>query len=236
MKINVSLKLNYIEVDGVKRSRLNCCGKPIHPSDCGIINFWRWFGDSIVVKARKPLIVYHGANESFDRFNSFVNWFSYTHVCANLYAEANHYEKGHGGNMIVAYVRALRPFNGDLLDDMVTPMKFVDNVVDQAKTNYSAIPKEEVTAIKAVLKSCLVPGYGPKFRQYDYWFHNEYTFGLEGQRVIKKLFQLGNFDSISFTEGKHRTIGVFDGNQVKSAIGNNGNFSKRNKSIVANEN
>ena len=49
-------------VDGTERPALNSNGKPIHWSEEGIRNFWRWFGDSKVVDARgRPLVVYHGS-------------------------------------------------------------------------------------------------------------------------------------------------------------------------------
>lgn len=51
-----------VEVDGVMRSALNSEGRPIHWSEEGVRNFWRWFGDSKAVdKDGKPLVVYHGS-------------------------------------------------------------------------------------------------------------------------------------------------------------------------------
>ena len=62
---------NTIEVDGVQRPRMNSEGRPIHPSEDGIRNFWRWFGDSKVVDAEgRPLVVYHGTAADFDAFDS----------------------------------------------------------------------------------------------------------------------------------------------------------------------
>lgn len=54
-------RADTIEVDGKQRSRLNSDGKPIYPTEEGIRNFWRWFGDSKVVDDQgRPLVVYHG--------------------------------------------------------------------------------------------------------------------------------------------------------------------------------
>lgn len=51
-----------INVDGVKRSAQNSNGQPIHWSEEGIRNFWRWFGDSKVVDEQgRPRVVYHGS-------------------------------------------------------------------------------------------------------------------------------------------------------------------------------
>lgn len=51
-----------ILVDGVERPRLNSQDRPIHPSEEGVTNFWRWFGDSRCVDAHgRPLVLYHGS-------------------------------------------------------------------------------------------------------------------------------------------------------------------------------
>lgn len=60
-----------IEVDGKQRPALNSNGKPIHWSEEGIRNFWRWFGDSKVVDTEgRPLVVYHStsAEDDFTKF------------------------------------------------------------------------------------------------------------------------------------------------------------------------
>lgn len=62
-------KQPFVEVDGVLRPALNSEGRMIHPTPQGVINFWRWFGDSKVVdKQGRPLVVYHGTTVKFDRF------------------------------------------------------------------------------------------------------------------------------------------------------------------------
>ena len=59
-----------IEVDGVLRSTLNSNGKPIHPTEEGVRNFWKWFGDSHVVDANgRPLVVYHGTTADVSAFS-----------------------------------------------------------------------------------------------------------------------------------------------------------------------
>lgn len=59
-----------ITVDGVDRPTTNSKGQPIHPTEEGVRNFWRWFGDSKAVDEKgRPLVVYHGTAESFDAFD-----------------------------------------------------------------------------------------------------------------------------------------------------------------------
>ena len=59
-----------ITVDGVERPTTNSTGKPVHPTEEGVRNFWRWFaGSEVVDKQGRPLVVYHGTAESFDAFD-----------------------------------------------------------------------------------------------------------------------------------------------------------------------
>jgi len=47
----------------------NSTGKPIHPTEEGRENFWRWFGNSKIVDDNDaPLVVYHGTSDSIDEF------------------------------------------------------------------------------------------------------------------------------------------------------------------------
>jgi hypothetical protein len=58
-----------IIVNGIERSKYNSLGKLIHPTNDGIINFWKWFGDSKVVDSNnRPLVVYHGTEAIFNVF------------------------------------------------------------------------------------------------------------------------------------------------------------------------
>jgi hypothetical protein len=62
-----------IVVDGVERPTTNSLGQPIHPTEEGVKNFWKWFGDSKVVdKQGRPLVVYHNStSNSITEFNPF---------------------------------------------------------------------------------------------------------------------------------------------------------------------
>lgn len=63
--------MTRIVVDGVPRPMHNSKGRLIHPTEEGIRNFWRWFGQSRAVDAAgRPLVLYHGASQAFSRFDS----------------------------------------------------------------------------------------------------------------------------------------------------------------------
>lgn len=54
-----------ITIDGVKRPTRNSKGQPIHSTEQGLRNFWRWFAGSKVVDGDgRPLVVYHGTDQT----------------------------------------------------------------------------------------------------------------------------------------------------------------------------
>lgn len=58
-----------INIDGVERWTVNSNGQLIHPTEEGIRNFWKWFGDSKVVDDKgRPLVVYHGTHGDINAF------------------------------------------------------------------------------------------------------------------------------------------------------------------------
>lgn len=58
-------------VDGRERPVRNSLDQPLHWSEEGVRNFWRWFGDSKAVDGDgKPLVVYHATNEKFTEFKT----------------------------------------------------------------------------------------------------------------------------------------------------------------------
>lgn len=54
-----------IEIDGITRPTTNSAGNPIHSTEAGLRNFWKWFGDSKIVDEQgRPLVVYHGSRST----------------------------------------------------------------------------------------------------------------------------------------------------------------------------
>ena len=77
---------DVIVVNGVERPTTNSNGQPIHPTEEGVRNFWKWFGDSKVVDDQgRPLVVYHGSPLDFDKFNQ-NSWFTTDPEDAKTYA------------------------------------------------------------------------------------------------------------------------------------------------------
>lgn len=116
-----------IAVDGKSRPTANSNGQPIHQTQEGIENFWRWFGESKAVDADgRPLVVYHGTEADFDKFKV---------SNAEAYGEGIYFasdrtmpegEFGAGGRVIDAYVRIINPSDGNVPDGIESTKAWAD--------------------------------------------------------------------------------------------------------------
>lgn len=62
---------DMISIDGIMHHRNNSLGEPIHSTDEGIKNFYRWFkGSTAIDELGRPLVLFHGSPHEFDEFNS----------------------------------------------------------------------------------------------------------------------------------------------------------------------
>jgi len=125
-----------ITVDGIERSTINSDGKRIAPTREGIINFWRWFGNSKVVdKQGRPIVVYHGTKNIFDAFDESTNkytgfYFTNDPELADSFAGGNDADPYNGtGNIMPVYLRLENPviedFENDSWDGMEKVIKKV---------------------------------------------------------------------------------------------------------------
>lgn len=107
---------DQLEVDGILRPRLNALGRPIHPSEEGIVNFWCWFGDSQCVdEIGQPLVVCHGTSADFDAFDTSRMgavgqgaYFSLDRRVAGQYAMIN--GSASSGRVVPVYLSLQRPY------------------------------------------------------------------------------------------------------------------------------
>lgn len=110
-----------ITIDGKERATRNSKGQPIHTTEEGIRNFYKWFGDSKVVDAQgRPLIVYHGTDKDFSQFDlrrhgekdhgffGVGHYFTPHADTASAYADYN--EPDDGQNLIPVYLSIQKPF------------------------------------------------------------------------------------------------------------------------------
>lgn len=226
-----------IDVDGEMKHRHNSNGVPIHHTDEGIKNFHRWFGDSKVIDEHgRPKVFYHGttrvqkASKGHDvpitSFKSDANtyWFSENPSVSNFHAGMmNDYK---GGNTIPVYIKTKSSFDATKL-----PTGVVKNPHGTFLSElHSQSPSKNQDAIRFFEKSNdLSSDYkspNHEGRLSKYWDTKQHATNY------KKL----GFDSIKshmHVDGYYDspTIGVFDKSQIKSAIGNNGDFHPKKPQI-----
>jgi hypothetical protein len=200
----------------------NSLGKLIHPTEEGIRNFWKWFGNSKVVDAQgRPLVVYHGTNvrptrdgammgdiTEFDRLfttkfrahslDTVGSWFSTNpgEGGADMYA---------GGRQTPGAV--IYPAHLSIQNPHITTFQLLQRrarLLVNGKDDGRGIGKAEVDALRKWLKDI-----------------NKDGIKIEGS---------GNEGSTEF-DNQFAWIAL-EPNQIKSATGNNGNFSSSSKIIT----
>ena len=218
MKINIPLT---IQVDGIPRPTLNSTGRPIHATEQGIINFWRWFGGSKAVdKLGRPIIFYHGTVADFDVFDGKLSntksktgvpkstfFFSTEHGVADSYAGQYTNMFGdhtweEGATSMPVYLRVLKPMKFNAKGD-----NWNDLYVDMSKfggRGYGVLTTNDLS---------------------------EYAASKNKDSIIfTNIRDVGSGKSV-----KSNVVAVFNASQIKSAVGNNGKFGHTN-SIIAYEN
>jgi hypothetical protein len=196
-----------IDVDGVKKHRHNSEGKPIHHTDEGIKNFHKWFGDSKVTDEHgRPQVVYHGSNHKFDEFKKTQGTIS------TIFGSEKVDRDGH-------FFTPDKSMASTFGDNVTSHYIKSDNQADLTG-GYNDDVHDKLSSV----------GVGSRFMHNSYpsdvWEH------FDEPHNIGKYLQKAEYDGARIYEPK---VGdspsgishvVFQPNQIKSAIGNNGNFSK----------
>jgi len=219
-KITESIEHPMIEVDGVMKHRHNSLGQPIHHTDEGIRNFHRWFGDSKVVdEYGRPKVVYHGTTKDFDNFdpnlaNSEGGAFYFSHSSqfknpatnANTYANTN--RGSEDGSVMPVYIKMSNPY--------ITGFN-------------KPIPKENDSLMTSWFNEMekfnrkLVKNKNSYYRQE---IRTARRNGHDG--VIINNVEDDRQEGLRWTDPTD-VHAAFNPSQIKSAIGNNGNFSHPTK-------
>lgn len=201
-----------IVVDGVERSTTNSLGHPIHPTEAGVRNFWKWFGNSKVVdKEGRPLVVYHGSPSDFNEFKKLKNldsdvfgskfgyFFTPDKDIAQIFAD-----RAENGVLYATYLKLEHPkkINGFFWDSYSRYKGADANLRKQSPKEY-----------KGIANVVELPDF-KKFRE---------QLQAEGNDGVV-------LNNISIETDKIRIVKtpqyiVFDPTQIKSATGNNGTFS-----------
>lgn len=98
----------------------NSLGNPIHHTQEGIDNFWRWFGNSKCVDEQgRPLVFYHGTNANFKEFShrlkgdkdfGFLGSGFYFTLTKDLASEYSTYSSDENSNVMMVYLKLENPY------------------------------------------------------------------------------------------------------------------------------
>ena len=216
----------HIEVDGEMKHRYNSEGKLIHPTEEGIRNFHRWFGDSKAVDAQgRPQVVYHGTSHDFDTFDKEKIGTGYNRFGAGFYFTGDKktfdvYSSGEGGNVKPVYLSIKSPqvssaMSHDQIHNFFSALqdkKFANGY--DATEDHERIKQHTLSYPEHAFEH-LASNNGIYISNGD-WFRGMKAAGIDG--VIQNVF-------------KHPEYVVHSPSQIKSAIGNNGDFNPTKDAI-----
>lgn len=193
--------------------------------------FKKWFGDSKVVDdAGKPLVVYHGTNKlqggdaftMFDSYGSNYGLFGQgAYFTENPDVASSYVTKGKGSapTVYAAYMRLKNPIDMDAKAD---PAAWVKQFPDAEVFHEGGDTNESwYRAAEDAIRDQEVPMY-------------------EGAEMMQDGLRQMGYDGITHVGGgrvksegvKHQVYIAFDPEQIKSAIGNNGEFDGGNPNIA----
>ena len=114
------MRITRVRYTTTASSKLNSLGKPIHSTDQGIKNFWRWFGKSVLTDGKgRPLVLYHGTDADFHEFiatkvgqkdSGFFGSGYYLTADQELADAYGQYNTEIGWNTMIVYAKLLKPY------------------------------------------------------------------------------------------------------------------------------
>lgn len=242
--ISESFEHPMIEVDGEMKHRHNSLGQLIHPTDEGIRNFHRWFGNSETVDAHgRPKVFYHGTSSDIPEFDmKFVGhgndalgsgfYFISSPEAAGLYTTADRSEipgTGNAANIIPTYIKMDKSIKHD--DDSslsvhhITAMINSSPDIEDSLSNFGDVDYEG----KQKVMRRAVNSYKelPKLHAMNTLANDFYPEDTE--TFLRNFKKHTGYGGVTKVDGANTTIVAFDPSQIKSAIGNSGAFAHPTK-------
>jgi hypothetical protein len=244
-----------ITVDGVARPTVNSEGLPIHSTEEGVRNFWRWFGDSTVVDEQgRPLVMYHGTLEDFNvfqlesdkrrayGFNRFGFWFDQSPATPSYFAGST------GGNVMPTYLAIKKPLilkSEPLFTEDRKALNRAARLGNFGEFNKLFRNLDRVDAWDVLMRAAGIQ-FTPDGKV-DWKQHNEKEIedrvaefvnnlkdeGYDGIRLDDTLVDAGSRYGQPRGDIETNWVIAFEPGQIKSAIGNRGEFSQGDVAIEA---
>lgn len=235
---------NKIRVGGVMRSTSNSLGQKIHPTESGVRKFWEWFGDSKAIDGEgRPLVLYHGTNKdfvAFDEKQAGSSGIPKTGKDKVMFFSDSQWEANNYANMATDY-KAYNSANAKErnveyeLGEVARQMDRAGETNEAIEERMRFLRKEKMPKTSAKEASSQGKNVVPVYLN----IQNPLIDDVKGRvstnsdRVKKALKVIDDGDGIilnnvrSFNDVQDTTNHylVFKPEQVKSAIGNNGDFS-----------
>lgn len=170
----------------------------------------------------EPVRMFHGTGNAFDDFDGPV-WAAESPDLANEYAafQASHIGGSGNGNVRPLFIREGARFNGDRLSGGGTLGEFITEALDQAAANGVDVPRlsEKVRPLLDAVREGAEGGGTRTFQPFQFWNDTRGTFGRRGAKALDELFELLEFDGITFTEAGGQTTGVLSPSSAVSQFG-----------------
>jgi len=241
------VKFPKIVVDGVLRHENNSLGKPIHHTYEGIQNFYKWFGKSVIVdKHGRPEVFYHGTSKDIKAFsNAFIgkgtdaygigHYFINDANAASNYSVTGTQDEKYAPNVKPVYIKMEKPINYNGTDSFsaLTIQKIIasaPNHKEKLRDFGEITPKEIKKTLHLAISS--YEGF-PKFNQ-SFMLFNDFYGEDYAAEFVKALQSSSKHDGVlTQLDGSNtKILTVFDPKRIKSAIGNDGKFSKSSPNLI----
>lgn len=187
--------------------------------------FKAWFQDSVIRNPDgSPKVLYHGTSKDFSEFRGDrITWGSIDPVLANQYADTPD-----DGRVMPIYMRAQAPLRIENGAQSIKIGELMSKALLQAQERGFAV---DMQSAKAHFDAVKMEWERINFTEAAPVFHHWLLCGPVGFYKLRDYMQVLGFDSLSMEENGHETFGAFDPKAVKSAVGNNGEFSRDNADI-----
>lgn len=210
----------------------------IEPSE----HFKKWFGKSVLHDNGIPHTFYHGTGSDIHTFShDFIGKGNDSHGSGFYFTNkpdvASDYATPHdttnkSPNVIPVHLKVVKPIIQDTNKEfsrehirrlIVSAPDHHDNL-----NNFGDVSHEGYNKVL----NAAVDGYSgiPKMNAL-HSLHNDFYNG-HASELLKNITSITGHDGVIAKNGDHTIVNVFHPNQIKSKIGNNGNYSKKSNNIT----